>query len=463
MADDDKSTSALGRFQSRQGGGEQAGVEKPTRRVELPIFDPKDLTKVPGIVGRLTDWITGASLYPNRRLALGASLVIVGTLMGQRVAGPTNGSTHLYMLLLAASSTGKQQLIDCFKEALSAIGALVRVGPDDFRSSVGLINKLKTQSVFCSAMDEYGQILQRVGNKGAGGFEQDLISILQQLWGHNWSFYHTPAAAHDKSKAVFAPAVSILGTSIPEQFYGAVSFKQISGGLLNRHLIIRGDDRPPLQDRAKDSWKLPPGLEQELKAFYQPKMSFDEIMNSPLSEIKKPGEDEDDDEDEDDEAFDPEIRMAWGPGAKQVWIDLISQLREETDDLRRNLFARVGEISIRIATIIAFGRGSLTVDQIDMEWARALTLESAESLHRDVLKYTVDLQDFPGLCQKILKLAGANGGWISKRDVRRGCQNFLKRGQDLDGAISYLIQAERLRLENRSTGGRPSPGYAICE
>src|SRR5262249_24393999 len=109
MADDDKSTSALGRFQSRQAGGEQAGAEKQ-RRVELPTFDPKDLTKVPGIVGRLTDWITAASLYPNKRLALGTSLVTVGTLMSQRVAGPTHGSTHFYAVLLADSASGKQQL-----------------------------------------------------------------------------------------------------------------------------------------------------------------------------------------------------------------------------------------------------------------------------------------------------------------------------------------------------------------
>jgi hypothetical protein len=144
--------------------------------------------------------------------------------------------------------------------------------------------------------------------------------------------------------------------------------------------------------------------------------------------------------------------MAWGVGAKQVWTDLISQLREEPDDLRRNLFARVGEITIRIATIIAFGRGSLTVDQTDMEWARALTLESAESLHRDVLKYTVDMQDFPGLCQKILKLIAANGGWMSKRDLRRGCQNLLKKGGDLDAAIEYLKGAERIRDENPIDG-----------
>ena len=65
------------------------------RSVEPPIYDEKDLTRVPGIVGRMTNWIEAASLYPNRPLALGTSLVTVGTLMGQRVAGPTQGSTHL--------------------------------------------------------------------------------------------------------------------------------------------------------------------------------------------------------------------------------------------------------------------------------------------------------------------------------------------------------------------------------
>ena len=74
------------------------------------------------------------------------------------------------------------------KEAFGAIGALDRIGPGDFRSSVGLINTLRKQSVFCSRIDEYGAVLQRISNKGAGGFEQDIVSILQQLWGLNWTY-----------------------------------------------------------------------------------------------------------------------------------------------------------------------------------------------------------------------------------------------------------------------------------
>jgi hypothetical protein len=178
--------------------------------------------------------MTAASLYPNRRLALGASLATFATVTGQRVATPTHGSMQVYVALLAPTAGGKQQPIDCGKEALREAGCADRIGSGDFRSSVALVNSLRVQSVFCSFIDEYGLVLQRLCNKGAGAYEQDLISVAQQLWGLNWTFYNSPASARQKSKQIFAPQFSILGVSIPQQFYRAVSSKEASGGFLNR-------------------------------------------------------------------------------------------------------------------------------------------------------------------------------------------------------------------------------------
>ena len=185
------------------------------------------------------------------------------------------------------------------KEAFGAIGALDRIGPGDFRSSVGLINTLRKQSVFCSRIDEYGAVLQRISNKGAGGFEQDIVSILQQLWGLNWTYYNSPAATRENSQRIFAPTFSILGLSVREQFYGAIKLKQIASGLLNRHLILRGDDRPPLQRRANDSWKLPAALKQELKWLYRlrPNPPVLDSLNKKMNEQL------------DDTSFEPEITM----------------------------------------------------------------------------------------------------------------------------------------------------------
>ena len=43
----------------------------------------------------------------------------------------------------------------------------------------------------------------------------------------------------------------------------------------------------------------------------------------------------------DDTSFEPMVTMAWGSGAKQIWVDLTAKLRDDPDELRRDLFARV--------------------------------------------------------------------------------------------------------------------------
>ena len=457
---------ALERFKNFQGkpgeGGDEvptslAGVLKgsspPPTRAEPAVYDPNDLTQAAGTVGALIDWMTASSLYPNRPLAVGAALVTLGTLLGQSVAGPTRGSTHLYVVGLGASGAGKQHGIDCAKQALHEIGASDRIGAGDFRSSVGLVNSLKKQSVFCSFIDEYGLVLQRIGHKGAGGYESDVVNIFQQLWAHNWVYFNSPAAAREKSEQIFAPAFSILGLSVPEHFYGALSLKQIAGGLLNRHLSIRGEDRPRKQKPANESWNLPAALKQRLQALYRPrpKSTAEEIVAKPI----------------DDTSFEPMVTMRWGSAAaEKIWDEFEAKIRDEPDQLRKDLFARTPEMMVRIATIVAFGRGSLVVDETDMLWARDWVLKSSETLHEGVLKYTVDVQDFPGLCKKMLD-CGDESGWISKRLFYRKVKNWIAKGGDADAVIKHLIHSEEIEPAERApTGGksgRPRPGWQICK
>src|SRR5262249_45066176 len=47
------------------------------------------LTYVPGLVGDITEWIVRGARRPNRMMALGVASVVVGTLIGRRIEGPT--------------------------------------------------------------------------------------------------------------------------------------------------------------------------------------------------------------------------------------------------------------------------------------------------------------------------------------------------------------------------------------
>jgi hypothetical protein len=47
------------------------------------------LEAVGGTLGETTDWIYNTSIRPNRMMAFGVSLAVLGTVMGHRVMGPT--------------------------------------------------------------------------------------------------------------------------------------------------------------------------------------------------------------------------------------------------------------------------------------------------------------------------------------------------------------------------------------
>src|SRR5262249_20585967 len=71
------------------------------------------LTYVPGLVGQIVEWIVAGARRPNRVMALGVALAVVGTLIGRRVEGPTGCATHLYIFILAPTGWGKDHPLWC--------------------------------------------------------------------------------------------------------------------------------------------------------------------------------------------------------------------------------------------------------------------------------------------------------------------------------------------------------------
>src|SRR5262249_27949400 len=147
---------------------------------------------------------------------------------------------------------------------------------------------------------------------------------------------------------------------------------------------VRGEDDPPLQENRADL-KVPYDLAAWLRAL-RGKADLDKMLNTPLADIGKDGGYAE----PPPKPVKPEIVLSWGPGAKTIWIELASALRAERDELKQNIFARVAEMTVRLASIVAFGRGSLVVEVPDMEWARALAVRSAQDLHEGVLKHMED-------------------------------------------------------------------------
>jgi len=76
-------------------------------KVPANVTELEALTYVPGLVGGVTEWIVRSARRPNRVMALGVATVVVGTVIGRYVRGPTESATHLYLIILAPSGYGK--------------------------------------------------------------------------------------------------------------------------------------------------------------------------------------------------------------------------------------------------------------------------------------------------------------------------------------------------------------------
>src|SRR5262249_1193218 len=121
------------------GNAGNAGNGQPPKAEEKPpgpdALEP--LTHLPGAVGDIVDWITGTARRPNRVLALGAALTIVGTLIGRRVAGPTYSATHLYIVTVAPATAGKDHPRRCILPLFEAAKAGCHVHLGDITSQSG--------------------------------------------------------------------------------------------------------------------------------------------------------------------------------------------------------------------------------------------------------------------------------------------------------------------------------------
>ncbi|WP_238296822.1 bifunctional DNA primase/polymerase, partial [Methylobacterium soli] len=103
---------------------------------------PTSLTRVPGLLGDLTDWICASARRPQRGLALGAALTILGTACGRHLAGPTGSGTHLYVVGLAPTGAGKDHALSQIMAVLSAARMSQFIGPSQFISMPAVINFL---------------------------------------------------------------------------------------------------------------------------------------------------------------------------------------------------------------------------------------------------------------------------------------------------------------------------------
>ena len=441
---------------------EEAGTKKAAVKrkygwaeVVMPkvVSEIEALTYVPGLVGQIVDWIVAGARRPNRVMALGVALGVVGTLIGRRVEGPTGNATHLYIFILAPTGWGKDYPLWCGNKLMIAVGATSLLGPSEFVSGRGIIKYLKRNPLTLCIVDELGDVFQLINGQHDNPWVTDLIGHFKKLY-NSWEIIITAETMRDESTTINHPAVTIVGACTPQALFEALKPGDVESGFANRPMLLpfEGFKRPPERDVPEGAEEPPTTLVAELRQLRQLR-SVADILNTPVSEI--------------DDGSPPVLRkdrekIRWGSEeAKAAYFAFSHEVDqwEEKDRRKFELGMRAAENAVRCATIIAAGCFSPTVDLQDIEWALKWSRVSFNAADGGFKKYMRDYYEFPKFCEQVVEaIRSQEDGFMSNRDLGRQFRRNMKFGHELEKALKQLEKEDRIQSCYRQKSRGPAAG-----
>jgi hypothetical protein len=400
----------------------EAAAEAETEPLQEPLLP---YTTVPGMVGDIVDWITVTARRPNRVLALGAAVTVVGTLIGRRVAGPTRSATHLYVVGIGATGGGKQHILDSAIRLLKAGGAGGHIGPAKFFSLSAMIDLLDYKPLALCPQDEIGVFLKAITARRASSHEAAVSQILRSLWGVSFATVPTPAWAERRTSLVSCPAISVLGMSTPEEFHSALQGESVNNGFLNRFLALQSNLRVTDTNPASLGTEMPASLREALRTLH--------LWSGPQSllQINNPAVE-----------YAPDVLPWASDAASAVYRDLVAEIERRMDEQPHVVpyVARCGEIAIRLATIRAagrWGRGA-TVDAADMEWAAGVAWTAGQAMADAIVDQMPDTERGV-FADKLLEIIRRRGE-VKVRDIQMAIRGRL-RSAEIKDILRQLIEA----------------------
>lgn len=411
---------------------------RPADATELPDH----LTRVPGLLGAITDWIVASAISPQRGLSLGAALTLVGTAAGRKFAGPTDSGTHLYVLGIARTGAGKDHPLSATSTVLEAAGMAAHIGPSQFMSMSAVISCLTREPLTLAAIDEFGSFIARVNDKKSGGHEKAISGVWRSAWGKSFKTLPPMEWAGRTSPPIHSPALSIFGMSTPQEFYASIQGGDIANGFLNRFLTISTNLVPDEVDPTCNAFDVPDPITSQMVGIYN---SGGALLGATSHNGRSNA---------------PAITVPWDhEQAKHVFDVFRKALKDREADAA--FLARTAEMSVRLATIRAIGinyiHPRITVE--DMEWGRDLALWSAECMIADAGDYMAE-NDYQRDVHGVLRIIRDRPG-VSKRDLQQKIKHRLK-GPALDAILTALIEGGDITVklgEKPPSGGHPPKTY----
>lgn len=290
------------------------------------------ITPPPGLVGDVARFIYAAAPRQVPEIALAGAIGFIAGIAGRAFNISATGLNH-YVLLLAPTGTGKEAIksgIDRIVATLSdsTLGTACApsisnfVGPADMASGPGLLKAVSRRNPpsFVSIVGEFGLRFQQMADARPNAADTSLLRVLLDLFmksGRGNIVGETVYSNKENNTVeIKAPAMSIIGESTPDTFFGHLNEAMVTNGLLPRFTIIEYTGERPPRNRDAATARPDPDMLRRLALLVtavQTANATDTVKNVDMTA------DAETMLDQFDEFADAQIRSASSRVIKEVW------------------------------------------------------------------------------------------------------------------------------------------------
>jgi hypothetical protein len=229
------------------------------------IAPPKDLYNPPGVLKNMFDFCEEIAQISQPELSMVGALALGSVSCGRMYRTDMNNFSSLYFVGVAKSGQGKENIKTFVESVLNKTKYGNLVVGDGYTSSGAVHSILKYRPTQITIMDEFGKRLENIAGQQNTNRE-DGIQTLMEAWGRchgalrpdNYSLMNTPEEYAEKvmNRVCYKPAITLVGLSVPKNFYGALNSGRVADGFLNRFIIV--ESKEPRKVSGLKLYKKPP-------------------------------------------------------------------------------------------------------------------------------------------------------------------------------------------------------------
>ena len=269
-----------------------------------------DITRPPGFVGEVAEWIHGQCRYKREHLAVASALNAIGNVIGLRYADELSDVTsNIFAFCVAASGTGKEGIQQAAFEIHRAAG-IQKAVHSTIKSEQEVIRNLTRHQAAFYLIDEVGIMLQKIQNaqtRGGASYLEGVIGILMSAYSKANGFMplggdvreevkrsimqeisqverrmnengetdrdkkkraDLEVAYHALDNGLERPFLSVIGYTTPITFNKLLTFEAAANGFIGRSLIFNEmNDVPPEKENFAKT-PLPESLKLAVQNLY---------------------------------------------------------------------------------------------------------------------------------------------------------------------------------------------------